>query len=84
MYDSNVIYISQNQQYNEMTSGNVNEELECDSVDNKNINKTIKIYQSIHEQGFSFKVEMNHSYLIVNSMSSLDICKKIAESIDYH
>lgn len=84
MYNSDVIYISQNQQYNEITSGNMNEELECDSVDNKKINQTIKIYQSINEQGFSFKVEMDHSYLIVNSMSTLEVCKKIAESIDYH
>ena len=84
MYNSDVIYISQNQQYNEITSGNMNEELECDSVDNKKINQTIKIYQSINEQGFSFKVEMDASYLIVNSMGTLEVCKKIAESIDYH
>lgn len=78
------IYILQQYQYDELTSGIANEEIACDEVRNSNIEQKIVIYRSIQDNGYSFNVVDNHMLLAIRCNTSLEECKKIAESIKYY
>lgn len=78
------IHVSQMRQYDEVASGNVTAEIEYGKVDNKNLGKTIIVYQSVQDNSVSFSIEMNNIYFTVNCLDSLEEVLKIAENIDYY
>lgn len=78
------IYISQMRQYDEIASGNVNDNTKYVEVENRNIGKSIAVYQSVQDGSVSFSIEKNNIYLTVNCLDSLDEGLKIAENINYY
>ena len=78
------IHISQIRQYAEIASGNVNDKIEYAEVENRNIGKTITVYQSVQDGSVSFSIEKNNIYFTVNCSDSLDESIKIAENINYY
>ena len=80
----NVIYISQQQQFDEMATGIVNEEKKYADVNNIHINQTIEIFESVGNEGLVFNINMNHYLLTVNCKESIEEMKKIAESIIFN
>lgn len=78
------IYISQIRQYAEIASGNVNDKIKYTEVENKNIGKSIDVYQSVQDGSVSFSIELNNIYFNVNCSDSLDESLKIAENINYY
>lgn len=79
----NTIYISQQQQFDEVTTGILNEE-ECIEVENQYLNQTVEIYKSIQDESLAFNIEVNHNLLIVRCNLSIDEGKKIAENIQFY
>ena len=79
-----IIHFSQMQQYDEIASGDINEDKEHLEVNNKNINQKIYIYKSLQDESFTFNIVVDRIYLTVNCLDSIEECKKIAENIDYH
>lgn len=77
------IHISQQQQFDEITSGIINEE-ESLTVINDNINQEIVIYQSSQDDSLSFSTKQNQTFLVVRCAVSVEECKRIVESIEYH
>lgn len=82
--DENMIYISQQQQFNEMSVGNLNEEEKCAEVSNDNLDQIIEIYESIQNNYLVFNIQTNHNIVNVNCNISIDEVKKIAKSIEFY
>lgn len=80
----NAIYVSQQQQFDEVATGVLNEEEKCIDVENKNLDQIIKIYNSIQDESLAFSVKVNHNLLIVRCNVSINEGKKIAENIQFH
>ncbi len=79
-----VIYILQQQQFDETVSGIVSEEEKYIEVKNDNINQIIEIYKSTQDNGLVFNVEMNHILLVVSCDVSEKEVEKIAKSLEFH
>lgn len=81
--DKNTIFISQQQQFDEVTTGILNEAKKCAEIKNDKINQTIKVYGSVQDESFAFCIELNHMMLVVNCNISLEEVEKIVESIEF-
>lgn len=79
----NTIYISQQQQFNEIATGIVNEEDKCAEVNNSHVDQKIEIYESIQDGSVVFNVKENHVFLCISGKVSIDEAKKIAENIEF-
>ena len=79
----NTIYISQQQQFNEIATGIVNEEDKCAEVNNSHVDQKIEIYESIQDGSVVFNVKKNHVFLCISGKVSIDEAKKIAENIEF-
>lgn len=82
--ETNRIYIFQQQQIDNMSLGTVNDKVEYAEVMNKNLEESIIIYKSMQDDYLSFSVDKNHIFLAVRCLTTLDECKKIAESIRFY
>lgn len=80
----NAIYISQQQHYDEVTTGTMNEDDKCSEVTNYYLENIIEIYKSVHDNNFVFNVSKNDIFLVVRCKITLEECKKIAESVEFH
>lgn len=78
-----IIYISQQQQFDEVPSGVMNEEEECLKVVNSSLDQEIIIYKSIKDGGFTFNVSKDKTFLVVRSTVSIEECEKMAKNIVY-
>lgn len=77
------LYISQQFQFDEMSSGIINEKEKCTEVSNGNINQKIEIYKSVHDNSLTFNVTYNHVFCAVRGYLSIEECRKIAENIEF-
>lgn len=80
----NVIYISQQQQFDETVLGIISEDEKCIEVNNSNTNQTIWIYKSTQDNGLVFNIKMNQILLVVSCNVSENEAEKIAQSIDFY
>lgn len=80
----NTIYISQQQQVNEIATGVVSEEEKCAEVNNSYVNQKIEIYESVQDNNLVFNVQTNHFLLAVRCTVSIEDAKKMAESIKFN
>lgn len=78
------IYISQQQQFDEVTTGILNEDNKCAEVANNNVNQTIEIYDSVQDNNLIFGIRNNNIFLVVRGNLTLEECKKIAENVYFH
>lgn len=82
--NQNTIYILQQQQFEEVVTGVVNEDNKCAEINNSNIGQIITIYESAQDQSFAFNINVDQSFLSVNCKVSLEDAKKIAESLEFY
>ena len=80
----NMIYISQQQQIDDVSTGVLNEDNQCTEVVNNNINQTIRVFKSIQDDSLALSVNVNHIMLVINCNSSIVDVEKIAKSIEFH
>lgn len=80
---SQVIYIYQRQQVDDISTGIAYEEENCITVKNNNLNQDIDINESLQDNSLSFDVKQDNTYLAVRCMVSLEECEKIAKSITF-
>lgn len=80
----NTIYISQQQQFDEVTTGILNEGNKSEEVVNKELNQTIDIYESIQDNHLTFGIKNNNIFLVVRCNVTMEECKKIAEGVQFH
>lgn len=79
-----VIYISQQQQFDEVASGIISEEEKCADVVNDNLGQTIEIYRSVQDNNLVFNVRVNHVFFAVSGKISIDDAKKMAETVEFY
>ncbi|MCI6997649.1 MAG: DUF4367 domain-containing protein [Eubacterium sp.] len=78
------IYIFQQKQIDDVAFGIVEEKKESIVINNKNIEKSISIYEGFQDNGWLFDIKMNNDMISVDTSISEEECIKIAENIMYY
>lgn len=78
------IYIFQQRQVDERTSGIVTDNSESVAVDNSQLNKKINIYTANRDNSWTFDINENGVIFSVYAFISKEECMKIAENIQYY
>ena len=78
------IYISQQQQIDEVSAGSVSEDKKCAEVTNESLKQTIEIYESVQDNNLVFNVSVNHTFLVVRCNVSIEEAEKIAKSVIFN
>lgn len=82
--DTNYIYIFQQQQIDDISSGIGNEEEKYGQVDNENLQQTVIIYKNFQDNSLIFSINIDSEIITVNASVSLDECMEMAKNIDYY
>lgn len=82
LYNENeVIYIFQQQQFDMLNSGVINDTEIYTEVYNDNLDQKIVIYHCTQDDFLSFSIVYEHTFLVIRCNISLEECAKIAEGI---
>lgn len=81
---TNYIYISQKTNIETGEQSNVTQDKKIGDVINNNLEMIITIYESVADTGLSFSIVANNIKLDCYTETSLEECKRIAESIAYY
>lgn len=82
--DDEYIYIFQQRQVDERTSGIITENGVNISIRNNNLSGTIDIYEGNQDGNWIFSIDKNGIIFSVDALTTKEECIKIAENIDYY